>query len=179
MRDKTNRRTDRYGGSIENRARLVFEVTEAVIGVMGAARTGIHLSPLSPAGDIADSNPEAVFSFVVEGLNRFGLAYLHVVEGVTQGPRAVEGGFDLQKLCRAFHGPYISNNGYDDLEMARPVLREGQADAVSFGRLYISNPDLVERIRLGAALNAPYKDTFYGGDAHGYTDYPTLSEPNE
>ncbi len=173
LRDKTNHRTDQYGGSIENRARLLLEVTEAVTGVWGGGRTGLRLSPNSPANDIADSNAEPLFTYVVEQLNRFGLAYLHVVEGATIGPREVEGGFDLNKLRAAFRGPYMANNGYD-LALAQETLGAGRADAIAFGRPFIGNPDLVERLRTGAPLVQADRATYYGGDAHGYTDYPTL-----
>jgi N-ethylmaleimide reductase len=113
LRDKTNLRTDRYGGGVENRVRLMIEVTEAVTGVLGAGRVGIRLAPISPANDIADSDPETLFSTAVERLNPYGLAYLHVVEGATGGPRAVPGGFDLKTLRRIFDGVYMANNGYD------------------------------------------------------------------
>ncbi|WP_142847720.1 alkene reductase [Telmatospirillum sp. J64-1] len=173
LRDKTNKRTDRYGGSIENRVRLMLEVTEAVIATWSADRVGIRLSPISPANDIADSNPEAVFSYAVEQLNRFGLSYLHVVEGATGGPREVENGFDLQKLRKIFKGPYMANNGYD-LTLAEKARAANEADLIAFGRPFIANPDLVERLQSGAPLNEPDPKTFYGGGAEGYIDYPTL-----
>jgi N-ethylmaleimide reductase len=173
LRDKTNRRTDRYGGSIENRTRFLVEVTEAVTSVLGGGRVGVRLAPISPANDIADSDPEPLFTLAVERLNPFRLAYLHVVEGATGGTRDVPGGFDLQKLRRAFHGLYMANNGYD-LAMAIEARRRNTADLIAFGRPFISNPDLVERLRTGAPLNALDRDTLYGGDARGYTDYPAL-----
>ncbi len=174
LRDKTNLRTDRYGGSIENRARFLLEVTDAVVGVCGADRVGLRLSPTSPANDIADSNPQPLFTHVAESLNPFGLAYLHVVEGATGGPREVEGGFDLQVLRRAFKGLYMANNGYD-LALAQDALHAGRADLIAFGRPFIANPDLVARLRAGAALAELDRDTLYGGGAHGYTDYPALA----
>ncbi len=173
LKDKTNLRTDRYGGSIENRARFMVEVAEAVVGAWSADRVGIRLSPVSPANDIADSDPEPLFLHAVEQLNRFGLAFLHVVEGATIGPREVENGFDLNKLRTAFDGAYVANNGYD-LALALKARQEGLADVIAFGRPFISNPDLVERLRTGAPLTQPDRATFYGGDAHGYTDYPPL-----
>jgi N-ethylmaleimide reductase len=173
LKDKTNRRTDLYGGSIENRVRFLREATAAVVESWSADRVGIRLSPISPANDIADSDPEPLFLHVVDELNRFNLAYLHVVEGATQGPREVPGGFDLQRLRRAFNGVYMANNGYD-LEMAIRARAENLADIVAFGRLYIANPDLVERFETGAPLAKLDPATLYGGDAHGYTDYPAM-----
>jgi N-ethylmaleimide reductase len=173
LKDKTNRRTDLYGGSIQNRVRFLRVVTAAVVEAWSADRVGIRLSPISPANDIADSDPEPLFRHVIEELNRFQPAYLHVVEGATQGPRHVPGGFDLQTLRRAFNGVYMANNGYD-LEMAIRARAENRADIIAFGRLYIANPDLVKRFKAGAPLAALDPDTLYGGDAHGYTDYPAM-----
>ncbi|RAM65063.1 NADH:flavin oxidoreductase [Herbaspirillum rubrisubalbicans] len=173
LRDKSNQRTDAYGGSIENRARLLLEVVEAVTSVIPSERVGIRLSPISPANDIADSNPEALFSYVVQQLNRYQLVYLHVVEGATGGPREVEGGFDLQVLRELFTGLYIANNGYD-LEMAVQARARNLADLVAFGRPWIANPDLVQRFQAGAALAQINQATLYGGGAEGYTDYPPL-----
>lgn len=175
LRDSTNKRTDAYGGSHENRARLLFEVTEAVTGIFGGERVGIRLSPVSPVNDIGpDSDPEATYGYVVDRLNAFRLAYIHVIEGATQGPREVAGSFDLQILRRSFKGLYIANNGYD-LELALEVRRRNLADLVAFGRLFIANPDLVERLRIGAGLNVPHPATFFGGGTAGYTDYPALT----
>ncbi len=176
LRDSTNRRTDAYGGSIENRSRLLMEVTAAVITVWGAERVGVRLSPISPVNDIADSDPATLFVNVVEQLNQFNLLYLHVIEGATGGAREVENGFDLQILRRLFRGIYIGNNGYDR-EMAVTACRQGRADLVAFGRLFIANPDLVRRFQLGAPLNKLDTNTLFGGAAKGYTDYPFLSEP--
>lgn len=175
LRDSTNRRTDAYGGSRENRARFLFEVTEAVAGVCGGQRVGIRLSPLATVNGAApDSNPAATYTLAVAGLNAFDLAYIHVIEGDTQGPRQVSGGFDLQILRRTFHGLYMANNGYDR-ELALDARRRNLADLVSFGRSFIANPDLVERLRIGAVLNIPDRATFFGGGAAGYTDYPVLT----
>lgn len=175
LRDSTNKRTDAYGGSRENRARFLLEVTEAVLGVCGGERIGIRLSPLSPVnGADVDGNPEGTYAYVVEQLNTFHLAYIHIIEGVTQGAREVPGGFDLQILRRAFNGRYIANNGYD-LPLALEARRRDLADFIAFGRLYIANPDLVQRLRIGAPLNVPVRATFFGGGAAGYTDYPALS----
>ena len=175
LRDSTNKRTDAYGGSRENRARLLLEVTEAVVGVCGGERVGIRLSPVSPVnGADLDSDPAGTYAYVVERLNAFGLAYIHIIEGATQGPREVPGGFDLQILRQSFKGLYIANNGYD-LGLALEARRRNLADIISFGRLYIANPDLVERLRIGARLNVPERATFFGGGAAGYTDYPVLT----
>jgi N-ethylmaleimide reductase len=177
LRDCTNRRTDAYGGSREARARLLLEVAQAVVGACGADRVGIRLSPVSRVNGIAaDSDPLATYSYVVEQLDSMRLAYLHVIEGMTQGAREIAGGFDLQLLHRAFSGTFIANNGYD-LRLALHARRHGLADLIAFGRLYIANPDLVERLARGAALNAPDRDTFFGGGARGYTDYPFLQVP--
>jgi N-ethylmaleimide reductase len=175
LRDSTNRRTDAYGGSLEKRARLLLEVVDAVAGACGSGRTGIRLSPVSPVNDAQlDSNPAATYSYVVEQLNRFRLGYLHVIEGVTQGPRESSVGFDFQLLRRQFAGLYMANNGYD-LNLALAARRSDRADLIAFGRLYIANPDLVERLRARAPLNVPDRDTFFGGGAHGYTDYPVMT----
>ncbi len=174
LRDSTNRRTDAYGGSRENRARLLLEVAEAVARECGGDRVGIRLSPLNRGnGADLDSDPAGTYGYVVERLNSLGVAYIHVIEGATQGPREVPGGFDLQNLRRSFKGIYMANNGYD-LELALDARRRNLADLISFGRLYIANPDLVERLRTGAPLNVPDRQTFFGGGAAGYTDYPAL-----
>lgn len=174
LRDSTNHRTDAYGGSRQNRARLLLEATQAVIDVWGGQHVGIRLSPVSPANDIGpDSDPQATYSYVVEELNRLGLAYLHVVEGATTGPREVPGAFDLQILRRLFNGLYMANNGYT-LALALEARRSNLADLIAFGRPFIANPDLVERLRRGAPLNEARRETFYGGGAAGYIDYPFL-----
>jgi N-ethylmaleimide reductase len=175
LRDSTNWRTDAYGGSRENRARFLLEVVEAVVRVCGGGRTGIRLSPVSPVNGAAlDSDSAATYGYVVEQLNAFDLAYIHVIEGVTQGPRELTAGFDFQNLRRSFKGLYMANKGYD-LELALNARRCDLADLVSFGRLYIANPDLAERLRIGARLNLPDRATFFGGGAAGYTDYPSLT----
>jgi N-ethylmaleimide reductase len=172
MRDGSNHRTDAYGGSVANRLRLTLEVTEAVTGAIGGDRTGIRISPVTPSSGAFDSDPSAVFVPLVHALNRFDLAYVHVIEGHTQGPRDFHG-VDFDALRRAFAGPWMVNNGYSR-ELAIETLAAGRADLVAFGRAYLSNPDLVERLRTGAPLaDVDWEHTF-GGDAHGYTDYPTL-----
>jgi len=173
LSDKTNKRTDRYGGSIENRTRIVVEVVDAVTKVWGGDRVGIRLSPLTKFADIGDSNPEPVYLSLIEQINPYNLAYIHVIEGDTGGERNPAGGFDLQKLRRAFNGLYMANNNYT-LELAIEAREKNLADLICFGRPFISNPDLVARLRSGAALTPPDPDTFYAGEAHGYTDYPAL-----
>lgn len=172
-RDGANKRTDAYGGSIENRAKLMLEVSKAVANEIGADRTGIRISPVTPANDLTDSNPQKLFDYIVDGLSAEKLIYIHVVEGATGGPRDVAP-FDYQSLRKRFHGTYIANNGYD-LKLAEKVLGANEADLIAFGKLFISNPDLVERLKKGAALNPWDQPTFYGGTAKGYTDYPTLA----
>ena len=174
LRDGSNKRTDAYGGPAENRARLMLEVAEAVCGVWGANRVGIRLSPLQPFNDMRDSNPEATFGYVVEQLNRLGLAYLHVTQAGKDAPGAAGPAFDLGKLRRIWKSVYVTNGGYD-LARANAVLAQGEADMVAFGTLFLANPDLPARFTKNAPLNAPDQATFYGGDAKGYTDYPFLS----
>ena len=175
LRDGTNHRTDAYGGSIENRSRLLFEVTKSCAHAIGADRLGVRLSPVSTAGDSRDSHPQALFNHVVEGLNAFGLAYMHIVEGETGGARDSIA-FDYAALHDRFDGVWMVNNGYDR-HMAIDAVASGRADLVSFGRLFMANPDLVERLRLDAPLNSLIgQETLYGGGAHGYTDYPTLEQ---
>lgn len=175
MRDKTNLRTDDYGGSIENRARFLLEATQAAANAIGADRVGVRLSPLSPFNDISDSNPGPLFTYAVERLSELGVAYIHLIEGETQGDRAPAGGFDLGGLRKAFKGAYIGNNNYDPA-LAAERVSSGAVDLVAFGRPFIGNPDLVERIREGVKLAQPDKATFYGGDEKGYTDYPARDE---
>ncbi|MBB4199741.1 alkene reductase [Rhodoblastus sphagnicola] len=174
LRDGTNHRADAYGGSIENRARLLLDVATACAGAIGAERLGVRLSPVSTAGDSHDSNPQALFNHVVESLNPLGLAYLHVVEGETGGARDSIA-FDYEALSARFDGPWMVNNGYDR-RMAIDAVVSGRADLVSFGRPFIANPDLAERLSQDAPLNKLMgPETFYGGGARGYTDYPALA----
>lgn len=175
LRDSTNHRNDRYGGSVENRTRFVLEVLSAVVDVWGGKHVGIRLAPVSNANDISDSRPMETFSYVVEQLNRFGLAYLHCVEGQTQGPRDIPPDFSFAKLRSIFKGCYMANNGYD-LPLALQVRRQNLADLICFRRPFIANPDLVERLRTGASLHDAPKETWYGGSEHGYTDWPALAQ---
>ncbi|MGZ8190666.1 MAG: alkene reductase, partial [Methylococcaceae bacterium] len=173
LRDGTNKRTDSYGGSLENRARFLLEVTEAVISVCGAQRVGIRLSPSGTFNDMTDSNPEPMFVYLLGQLNRFGLAYLHIVDALESDIRHGANVIDLAVLRKAYNGILIVCGGYDQAR-AGQVLADGLADAVAFGQLYIANPDLVERFQLNAPLNTPDPATFYGGSEKGYTDYPAL-----
>jgi N-ethylmaleimide reductase len=173
-KDGTNKRTDAYGGSIENRARLMLEVAKVVAAEAGADRTGIRISPVTPSNDVSDSNPQPLFDYIVDQLNASKLAYVHVIEGATSGPRDIAP-FDYGSLRNRFKGAYVANNGYD-FELANKMLAANAADLIAFGKPFIANPDLVERLKRGAPLNAPDKATFYGGGAKGYTDYPVLGE---
>ncbi|MET0968017.1 MAG: alkene reductase [Tardiphaga sp.] len=173
-RDSTNKRSDAYGGSMENRAKLILEVASAITKEIGAAKTGIRISPVTPANDAAaDSESQKLFDYITDGLSAEKLVYLHVVEGATGGPRDVAP-FDYGSLRKRFGGTYIGNNGYD-LALANKVLDADAADLIAFGKPFISNPDLVERLKTGAPLNELDKATMYGGGAKGYTDYPTLA----
>ncbi|MET0505474.1 MAG: alkene reductase [Luteibacter sp.] len=169
LRDKTNHRSDAWGGSVTNRMRFLRAVLDAVIGVAGSDRTGIRISPTTPANDIADSNPTVLFNAVVDDLKTRELAYVHVIEGATGGPRDVEP-FDYDALRRRHGGNWMVNNGYDR-GMAVQAVSSGHADLVAFGRPFIANPDLVERLRRGYPLAKPNPRTLYGGGAEGYTDY--------
>jgi N-ethylmaleimide reductase len=173
LKDGANQRTDSYGGSVENRARLLLEVTEAVSKEIGADRTGVRISPVSPANAISISNPQEQYDYVADKLNALGIVYLHVVEGATGGPRDIAP-FDYDSLRQRFKNTYMGNNGYNT-ELASAQLAEGKVDLFALGRPFISNPDLVERLETGAALNELDGSTLYGGGAKGYTDYPTLA----
>lgn len=175
LRDGTNHRTDGYGGSIENRARLILEVAQACEKAIGANRLGVRISPVSSAGNSRDSNPQPLFNHLVQRLSLLDLAYMHVVEGETGGSRDSIP-FDYDALRQQFDGAWMVNNGYNR-EMAIEAVSSGHADLVSFGRLFLANPDLVERLLKNATLNVPMDQrTFYGGGAHGYIDYPTLQQ---
>ena len=174
LRDGCNQRTDAYGGSIENRTRLLAEVTAAVADEIGADRVGVRLSPVTPANDLRDSDPQPLFERAVERLDALGIAFVHVIEGATGGPRDIAP-FDYAALRARFRGAWIVNNGYSRA-MAIDAIEQRTADAVAFGVPFIANPDLVRRLRENAPLNTANRHTFYGGGAEGYTDYPTLDE---
>lgn len=171
LRDGTNARTDQYGGSIENRARFLFEVVDAVAAAIGRERTGLRISPQNGQNDIADSDPQNLFNFVASALSGKAVAYLHVIEGDTGGAPVPT--FDYGEIKRRFGGVVIANNGFDK-EKANAAIAEGRADVIAFGKPFISNPDLVSRLYLGAPLAPANRDTFYGGGEQGYTDYPLL-----
>jgi N-ethylmaleimide reductase len=178
LKTGSNKRTDDYGGSIRNRARLLLEVTRAVVDAVGGGKTGIRLSPVTPANDVHDDDPQALFDYVIRQLAPLNLAYIHVIEGATGGPRELaDRPFDYEALKAAYRqaggkGAWMVNNGYDK-SLAEEALREGD-DLVAFGKPFISNPDLVRRLREGAPLNEWDKNTFYGGGEAGYIDYPAL-----
>jgi 2,4-dienoyl-CoA reductase-like NADH-dependent reductase (Old Yellow Enzyme family) len=167
LQDGSNHRTDAYGGPVENRARLMLEVTDACIAVWGAGRVGMHLAPRGDSNSMGDSNPAATFGYVADELGRRGLAFLCLRERL-EAPRL---GPQLKAI---FGGPVIANEGFDQATAER-VLAGGEADAVAWGKLFIANPDLPRRFATGAPLNAPDPTTFYAAGAHGYTDYPVLA----
>jgi N-ethylmaleimide reductase len=173
LRDGSNKRTDRYGGSPVNRARLLVEATEAITGVWGSDRVGVRLSPAAAFNDMADGHPAATFSTAVNELNRFGLAYLHIVEPIA-GDTVPAGEMpDIRFFRKIWRGVLMGNKGYD-LARANTVIRDGLADLVSFAALFLANPDLPERFRRGGPFNPPDRKTFYGGSAGGYVDYPAI-----
>lgn len=175
LRDGTNKRTDRYGGVFANRARLLLEVTEAVISVWGAERVGIRLSPSGTFNDMTDSDPESFFVYLLGQLEVLGLAYLHIIDALEGDIRHGAKVIKLEILRKAYDGILIVCGGYDQLR-AEHVIDQSLADAVAFGQLYIANPDLVERFKLNAPLNTPDVTTFYGGTDKGYIDYPCLEK---
>lgn len=180
LQDGANKREDQYGGSIENRTRFLFEAVDTAISVWGKGRVGVRLSPYGTFNDMSDSDPVALFSYVMKELSNRGIAYVHVIE-----PRATDaGGSDAvveDAPCtsglfkKAFKGVFISAGGYTP-ETAKQAIETGAADAVAFGRIYIANPDLPERIKTGSELNPYNRATFYGGEEKGYTDYPFINE---
>lgn len=174
LRDGSNQRTDAYGGSVANRIRLLLQVTESVADVWGADRVGVRISPLNAFNTMCDSNPGKTFGTLVSELAGLHLAYLHVVEedgAPESGPR-----FDVGRLRDVWNGPYIVNGNYD-CSRAIKVIADGRADFVSFGKLFLANPDLPLRFARSAPLNVPDRGSFYGGDDRGYIDYPFLEEP--
>ncbi|MDO5624373.1 MAG: alkene reductase [Pseudomonadota bacterium] len=181
LKTGANQRTDDYGGAIKNRARLMLEVTRAVIDAVGADRVGIRLSPVTPANDITDADPQPLFDYLIRQLAKLGLAYIHIIEGATGGPREIEDRpFDYAALKAAYRdaggqGAWMVNNGYTP-DMAEAAIASGHADLVAFGKAFISMPDLATRIRHGGPYQALDKTTLYGGSAKGYTDYPALGD---
>ena len=170
LRSGSNTRDDRYGGSVENRARLLLEVTDAVCEIAGPGRTSVRLSPGGTFNDMHDDDPAETFGYVARQLGERNIACLHVIEGSDDLDE-----FDFDRLRDAFGGPYMANEGFD-VDDARRCIRNGRADLVSFGKLFIANPDLPERLRQDAELACADPDTFYGGGAEGYIDYPPLEK---
>jgi len=183
LRSGSNVRTDEYGGPIENRARFLFEVVDAITREIGEGRTGIRISPVTPANDSSDPDAQTLFTYVVEGLAKYKLSYIHIIEGATGGPRDFQQGdkpFDYAALRSAYEkaggkAAWMTNNGYDR-DLAIEAVKDGKTDLVAFGKPFISNPDLVERLKNNAPFNTPDQATFYGGGAKGYTDYPVLEQ---
>ncbi len=179
LEDGTNIRTDEYGDSIENRARLLLEVVDEAIKIWGANRVGIRISPAGSFSDMSDSNPSATFGYVTEKLGERGIAYLHVIEPELQNAvKYIVNGEQIsavKHLKSIFKGTVIAAQGYD-LASGNAVIERGDADLVAYGKLFIANPDLPERFRKNALLNEPVVSAFYSGDEHGYTDYPTLEK---
>lgn len=175
LRDGTNQRTDAYGGTIANRARLLLEVTQAVTAVWGGDRVGVRLSPSSTFNDMHDADPEATFSYVINALNDFNLAYVHLLE--TSEADLRHGGRELPtRIFRPIYRGHLMVNWAYTKETGNAAIARGDADLVSYGKLFIANPDLPQRFRQDAPLNQPDPSTFYGGDERGYIDYPTLDE---
>lgn len=170
----SNMRTDRYGGSLENRARIVLEVVDAVAAELGPGCVGVRLSPHFAAHDIADEQAEDSALYLAREFSRRSVAYLHIAEPDWAGGPRLGDGF-RRALREAYTGTLVFCGGYTAAS-AEALIASGGADAIAFGRLFIANPDLVERFRRGAPLNTPDRSTFYGGGAHGYTDYPTLAD---
>jgi 2,4-dienoyl-CoA reductase-like NADH-dependent reductase (Old Yellow Enzyme family) len=168
LQDSSNKRDDGYGGSVENRARLMLEVTDAVVSVWGAGRVGMHLAPRADAHDMGDSDLPATFGYVARELRNRKIAFICARES-TKAPRLGP------ELKAAFGGVYVANEGFGRVD-AETVIEAGEADAVAFGKLFISNPDLPRRLSLGAELNPWNADTFYSDGPGGYTDYPALEE---
>ena len=178
LRSSTNRRTDSYGGGKGNRARLLLEVVQQVVAAISADRVGVRLSPVTTFNDIVDDNPQDTFEYVVAELNRFGLAFLDILQGIGGAPKEDWPPFDYDRLRALYQGNLILNNGYG-YTSAMAAIETGAADAIAFGRLLIANPDLVERFRRGLPFNPLDYATLYSGEEKGYTDYPFLGgEPH-
>jgi N-ethylmaleimide reductase len=178
LRSETNQRTDRYGGSLENRLRFLKEVMEAVTDAWEAGRVGVRFSPLSPFNDMGDDTPEATFRGAARAANDFGLAYVHTVEPAEPKPPVAGDGETATVfggIREAFDGALVANGNYD-VERANEAIERDYADLTAFGRGFLANPDLPRRLREGLPVNVPDEDTFYNGDEHGYTDYPTWEE---
>lgn len=173
LRDGTNHRDDSYGGSIENRARFLFEIIKGISSAIGSDKTGVRLSPSGTFNDMKDSDPRKHFSYICEKLNTFDLAYLHIIDALEGDIRHGANVVDLSMLREAYKGILITNGAYDQ-ERGSLAIKNGQADAVAFGALFLANPDLPERFKANAELNKPDPDCFYTQDEKGYLDYPAL-----
>jgi N-ethylmaleimide reductase len=174
LQDGSNKRTDAYGGPVENRARLLLEATQKVISVWGPDRVGVRLGPSSQFNGMHDSNPDALFGYVGRELHKLGIAYVHVIEPRVKGNTLIKEGAQpvaAGQMKKDFQGNILAAGGFEP-DTAEDILEKGEADLVVFGRHFIANPDLPKRIKLGLPLNPYDRATFYGGDAHGYTDYP-------
>ncbi|MBF0281962.1 MAG: alkene reductase [Zetaproteobacteria bacterium] len=172
LRDGSNQRRDKYGGSYENRSRLLLEIIAAMSEAIGSERIGVRLSPVNGFNDMHDTNPQPLFNYVATALSECNLAYLHVVEVSMQGEPSKS--FDIKQLRQCYQGTYIANGGYDKVR-AESALAAGDAELIAFGVPFIANPDLPQRLRNNVDLATPDATTFYGGDAHGYTDYPNAT----
>lgn len=178
LQDGSNKRTDAYGGPVENRARLLLEVTDALASVWGGDRVAVRIGPNGCWNGMSDSNTDALFGYVAEQLNRFGLAYLHIIEPRVKGNIVIKEGqapVATEQLRKIFKGKIVAAGGFEP-DTAEAVVAKGDADLVTFGRYFVSNPDLPKRIALGLPLNAYDRDTFYTLEAKGYTDYPFYEE---
>lgn len=175
LRDGTNHRTDAYGGSVENRTRLLLEVTQAVVEVWGGNRVGVRLSPSSTFNDMTDSDPRATFSYAIQALNPLNLAYLHLVDPSQSDLRHGGVAIPTKEFRPLYRGNLMVNWDYDK-DSGNRAIASGDADLVAYGKLFIANPDLPERFRQNGPLNQPNPETFYGGGAEGYTDYPALGQ---
>jgi N-ethylmaleimide reductase len=178
LQDGSNKRTDEYGGSIEDRSRFLLEVVSALTSVWGGDRVAVRIGPNGTWNGMSDSNPEALFTYVAQQLNRFGLAYLHIIEPRVKGNVVIHEGqapVASEQLRKIFTGKIIAAGGFEP-DSAESIVEKGDADAVTFGRYFVSNPDLPRRIREGLPLNPYDRDTFYTFDARGYTDYPFYNE---
>jgi N-ethylmaleimide reductase len=176
LQDNSNQRSDEYGGSVENRARLLLEVVRAVVEVWGQGKVGVRVSPSSAFNDMQDSNPTATFSYVANALNPFGLAYLHAIEPRIQGNVTIAEtgkGLGARFFRSIFQGSIVTAGGYN-CEMGEATLQENSADFVAYGRLFLANPDLPKRFALNARLNRYDRNTFYSNGEQGYTDYPAI-----
>lgn len=173
LRSSTNQRTDAYGGSKENRTRLLLEILEGACSAIGSDRVGVRLSPVTTFNDLHDENPQHTFEYVVAQLNRFNLAFLDLLQGTGGAPKEQWTPFDYDRLRALYAGNLIRNNGYD-FATAQEAISSGASDAIAFGRLLLANPDLVERFRCGAPLNMPDYTRLYVGEEKGYTDYSFL-----